>query len=268
MAIDQTPSTSSTESMKPSAIDNEFPTYRAISSMAIFSLILGLASVFAFASLWFLLLSGASLLTGLLAIRKIHRYPEVLTGASFARVGIGVGLLFGLSAITHVVVEEFTTQLDINRFANHLVDVIKKEPVSHTLWYEQDPDFRAHNTPDQTVEAMKKAKTPSNPDPYGSKAAGVIQVKERLKTTGQEIKYTKIEKKYIDGLTIYANALVEVDGPATKEYPKKAYGVIQMTKGPGAGAYDWVVQDFKYPYTPESAALEIQAKDDGHGHSH
>ena len=40
----------------------------------------------------------ASTFTGILALRKIRQLPEVLTGTTLARVGIGLGLLFGLTA--------------------------------------------------------------------------------------------------------------------------------------------------------------------------
>ncbi len=267
MALDQTPSPAATESLAPPAIDNEFPTYRAISSLAVFSLVFGLASVFSFASLWFLLLAGAAVVSGWMALRKISRFPEILTGASYARVGIGVALLFGLSSITNYVAEEILTTVDAQRFAQHYIEIIKDQPVGLALWYEQGLEYRKVKTPDDVVEEIKKSKNPGTEDPYGQKTAGFVAIKNRLKSSGQELRFSKIESKIVHGITIYANALIEVDGPVTATYPKKQYGLIMMSKAPGVGKYDWVVQDFKFPYTPESVGVEVpHADDDGHGH--
>jgi hypothetical protein len=267
VAIDQTPSSSTSDQIPKAAIDNEFPTYRAISSLAVFSLIFGLLSVFSFASLWFLLLMAGSTITGWLAIRRIRRVPEILTGRSLAVVGIGVGLLFGLSAITHEVVQEILTSMDARNFANHYMEILKEKPISLALWYEQNIEYRTQNSPDKIVEEIKKAaKSPSGGDNYLTKSTPYVQIKERLKSPGQELHYSKIESKLILGLTTYANVLLEVDGPVTKEFPKKEYALIQLTKQPGAGKYDWVVKEFKFPYTPSSATVEVPHEDDGHGH--
>ncbi len=272
MAIDQTPSTpAEAESATSPAIENEFPTYRAISSLAIFSLLLGLASVFSFASLWFLFFTAGSTISGWLAIRKIRKFPEILTGSSFAGAGIGIGLLFGLSAVTHEVVQDVITTMDAKRFANYYVDLLKdkNQPVYVPLWYEQPIEYRRspENTPEKAAEAVKKQRSPMMSDVYTAKTAGFNQIRQRLKSEKQELRYTRVEKKYIDGLTVYANVLIEVDGPATPDYPSKTYALIQMTKEPGAGPNEWVVQDFKYPYTPQSAAIAVEHKsDDGHGH--
>ncbi len=266
MAIDQTPSSS--ESPAAPAIDNEFPTYRAISPLAVFSLILGLASVFSFASHWFLLLTAAAMIAGGLALRKIHQFPEILTGAGIARTGFGVGMVFGCSAIAYTLAEDFSTTRDATEFAKHYIEVIKDQPVSVGLWYQQNPEYRKVKGPEDVVEELKKAKSPAQDDPYGSRAAPYVQIKNRLKVSGQEIHFSKLEAKVIDGLTIYANVLVEVDGPASKEYPTKEYGLILMIKGPGAGKNDWVVKDLRYPYTPETSKVEVEhhGSDDGHGH--
>jgi hypothetical protein len=266
VAIDQTPSPSSSDPMPSAAIENEFPTYRAISSLAVFSLILGLLSVFAFANLWFLLLTAGSVLCGWLAIRKIRRLPEILTGSSIASVGIGVGLLFGGSALTHQVVEDVMTTMDAKSFANHLIEVIKKEPADVILWYQENPEYRKKNTPEKVAESVKTSKNPTQVDPYGAKVKPILMIQERLKSPGQDLHYSKVESKLIIGLTIYANVLLEMDGPVTKEYPNHDYALIQMIKNPGAGKFDWVIKDFTYPYTPSSTVVEIPHEDDGHGH--
>src|SRR4051794_7286216 len=157
------------------AIENEFPAYRAISSLSILSLVLGVGSVFCFASLWFLILVAASVLVGMMSIRKIRRLPDVLTGAAYARVGIGLGLLFGLCALSHVASQEVLINLDAGRFARFYLKVIKDEPVSMSLWFQQRPDYRKTKSPDEIAEELRKTKNPVSPDPYGEKTLGIQQ---------------------------------------------------------------------------------------------
>jgi hypothetical protein len=268
VAIDQTSSTSSPDSVPMPAIENEFPTYRAISSMAILSLVLGIASVFCFASLWFLTLVAGSVLVGMVAIRKIRQLPEVLTGAAYARVGIGLGLLFGLCAVTQVVSQEVMINLDAGRFARFYIKVIKDEPVSMALWFQQRPEYRKTKSPDEIAEELRKTKNPMSPDLFGEKTLAFMQIKDRLRQQGEEIRYVKIESKAVDGLTVHAFALFELAGPGSKEYPEKQFGLVQMLKGPGAGPDDWTVQEVRFPYTPASAVATVQKADDGHGHGH
>ena len=268
MAIDQTPSTSLPDKPQVSAIENEFPAYRAISPMAVFSLVLGLGSVFCFASPWFLVVVAGSVLTGWMSIRKIQRLPEVLTGANYARVGMGLGLLFGLVSVTYTVLTDFNVNRDASEFARRYVEVIKNKPMSEALWFEQQPAFRITKTPDEIADDLKKSKSKMSPDPYGEKTADIQKMKDRLKGQGESIKFSKIETKVIDGLSIYANALIELDGPGSKDFPEKEqFALVQLFRGPDGGRNDWIVQSVKFPYTPASTVAEVEKKgDDGHGH--
>jgi len=267
VAIDQTPSTSSSDSPPIAAIDNEFPAYRAISSTAVLSLILGLGSVFCFTSLWFLVVVATSVFFGLIALRKIRQFPEVLTGAAFARLGIGLAVLFGAVSLTQVATQEIMVRIDASRFAKNYVEVLKNESVNQALWYEQPADYRNDKSPDEVAAEMKKMKSQGAPDPYAEKAAVVLRIKERLKSAGEVLEYSKIESKAIDGLTVYAYALLEIHGPGSKEFPKEQYALLQLVKSLDSGRDDWMVQSISYPYTPQSVLAEVkQHADDGHGH--
>jgi hypothetical protein len=269
VAIDQTTSKSTTDSPPTSAIENEFPTYRAISSLSILSLVLGVGSVFCFASPWFLLVVAGSVLTGWLAIRKIRQLPDVLTGTAYARVGIGLGLLFGLTAITYSFVQDFTVGMDASQFAKHYVTVIRDKPMSWALWYQQRPDYRKTKTEEEIADELKKSKSPTMPDPYGEKTADIQKMKNRLKGKDETIRFAKIESLAIQGLDVYANALIEFDGPGSKDFPEKEqFALVQLFKAPDGGKDDWVVQEIKFPYTPASVVATAKAKDDGHGHGH
>jgi hypothetical protein len=146
--------------------------------------------------------------------------------------------------------------------------VIKSQPVDTSLWYEQNPEYRKTKTTDQIAEEIKQVKTPATPDFYKDKTASVSMIKERLKGPNEAIHFARIESKAVDGLTIYANALIELDGPGTDEFPKEQFALVEMTKNPGAGPNDWIVKDIRFPYKPASAVAVVEKKDDGHGHGH
>ena len=270
MAIDQTPSTSSPDPAAIAAIENEFPAYRAISSTAVLSLISGLASVFCYADLWFLGFVAAAIILGLFSIRKIRQLPDILTGTAFARLGIGLAMLFGLTAVTRVVSQDFLINMDASQFAKHYIGVIKDESVDSALWFQQDPAYRKTKSPAELVQELRKTKNPAGMDPYQDKMSVLQKIKDRLKGQGEEIHYSKIETRAVDGLTTYANALIELDGPGSKDFPEKEqFALFEMVKGGDAGRLDWVVKDVKFPYTPASVAATVVKKDDdGHGHGH
>jgi hypothetical protein len=266
VAIDQSPLNSPTESMAVPAIDNEFPTYRAISPSAVLSLVFGIGSVFCFADLWFLLLSATSVGLGLYAQKKIRQFPEVLTGAGLARVGIGVGLLFGLTALSQVLAEEFTIRIDAGRFARFYITVIKDKPISESLWYQQPLAYRKDRTPDELVDELKKGKAQMGIDPYTAAAKPIQEMKERLDGgKGGDLVYESIESKALDGLTTYANALVKLEiVKPTADHPEtEVYALFKMVKG----SDEWMVREVTFPYTPKSSTVSVEKKvDDGHGH--
>ena len=269
MAIETKSALDLTSSLDRPVIENEIPAYRAISARAVSSLVLGLCSVFCFTSLWFLLVVAASVVFGWVALRAIRRLPDILTGSSLAKAGIGLGLVFGISATAQVFVQDIMLSYEASEFAKMYVDVLKTHPIADAIWYLQPPDYRKDRTPDQLVEELKKAKSPSTGDTYGTLTAEIRAIKDRIKEPNQEIHYSRLETKLADGLTSYANALVDLDGPATKDFPDtEQFALIEMVKGPNAGRNDWKVRSIKFPYKPASMALMTEKKDDGHGHSH
>lgn len=265
MAIDQNPPPTTADPMAVPAIDNEFPTYRAISARAIGSLILGLGSIFCFADLWFLVVAAGSVVLGLLAIRAIRRLPDVLTGQAFARVGIGLALAFALSALTRTGVQDVLANVDAGRFAKEYTEVLKSQPISVAVWYLENPLTRKEKKPDAVLEEMKNAKSPGGGTAFLERASTIQTIKDRLKGPGEEIRYAGIESKDINGLTLYANALVELDGPGSKEFPEKEqFGLVQMVKYPEG----WLIKGVIFPYRPKStkAAPDKPAGDHGHAH--
>ena len=88
-------------------IENELPTYRAISNLAIFSLVCGALAIFSFAHPFFYLAAILAVVLGMLAHRAIRQYPDMLTGHGIANAGIALGLIFGLGCGTYTTVQTF-----------------------------------------------------------------------------------------------------------------------------------------------------------------
>jgi len=88
-----------------SPIENELPTYRAISTRAIFSLVFGALSVFVVAHPFFYATAILAVVVGIAANRAIRNHPDMLTGQGLANVGIALGLISGLGCGTYTVVQ-------------------------------------------------------------------------------------------------------------------------------------------------------------------
>ena len=90
-----------------SVIENELPTYRAISPRAVFSLICGILALFSLAHPFFYVFAVLAVVLGLSADRNIQRYPDMLTGRGLAKAGAAMGLIFGLGVFTVTTVQGY-----------------------------------------------------------------------------------------------------------------------------------------------------------------
>ncbi|MBX6312515.1 MAG: DUF4190 domain-containing protein [Isosphaeraceae bacterium] len=140
-----------------SAIENEIPAYRAISPMAVFSLVLGVLSALSFADYWFLGAAVAAIGTGWLADRKIRRLPDVLTGRGLAQAGIGLGLMFGLSSVTIGAVQYALLVRDAERFARSYAQVLRSGDLAQALHYKLAPQARRQQKPEETLKQFQQA---------------------------------------------------------------------------------------------------------------
>ena len=108
MATDQKISTIDTEPVASGpVIENEIPTYRAISARAIFSVAFGVLSACTLAHPFFYVFAILAIGFGIWAHLKIQQFPDMLTGQGLANVGIGLGLVFGLASGTFSTVQYF-----------------------------------------------------------------------------------------------------------------------------------------------------------------
>jgi hypothetical protein len=266
-----TPSTGTTNAaagtLPASAIENELPTYRAISATAVVSLLCGIVSILSFASWGFLIFSAAAIAIGLLADRKIVRYSDVLTGRGIAQAGIAIGLSFGLASITMTMVQSWLRVRAAEGFARQYEDVLNKGLLEDIVWYGQAPHVRKDRTPKGLLEEMKKS------SPGGGmmdmELASITQLKSRLGDGKAEVHFEKIEQHGKDGLDSFAAALYEIHPKGSTKIPEGEQYALAVLRGrPTESSLEWFVENLNYPYKPASYKVAPKPADDGHGHAH
>ena len=270
MSIEQNITAPVTEPETVSAIENEIPAYRAINPHAIVALILGVLAVFSFASWYFLSLAVAAVVVGFLADRKIQRFPNVLTGRGLAQAGIGLGLTFGLTALSITAVQGVIRTSQAKAFAQTYMETARKGTEQQLVWLAQPPEARANTTPEEVVSGMLKEQ--GGAMMFDQKYGGVRELKKRLAEPGAEIHYESVESHGEEGLNPYAAVLLKVHSPQAKkpdEVAQRALAFLRGSKTKG-GRYEWWVDSLTFPYTPSGTPFQPPSKpvDDGHGHAH
>ncbi len=307
MAIDpHTATRSAPDPALVSAVENEIPAYRAIPPLAIAGLLAGFASLLCFAWLGFLPLAVLAILCGGLALRKIHRQPDMYTGRGFAQLGIAFGLIFGLSSFTYTTATTWVLSSRAESFAKgQLLPIFQEAAVSDAaqnnaslndaLWYKAPPERRRSMTPEQVRQAMDNPNAPGTAF-LEQQVGGLVSLMEHLKLwPGAETKYVKIERTGSDDAVPVAVALLEIKWPesavhnhdehehdpndpnATEEEKLEAkqassmnrrgdfMAVVLKSRREGR-SLAWWVDDYVYPYRPDTYASKAKKVDDGHGH--
>lgn len=269
MATDHKTSTYDSQISPGSAIENELPTYRALSSRAVFSFLCGLLALFSFAHPFFYLFAALAVILGISADRKIQRYSEILTGRRLAQAGIAMGLVFGLSIATITMVQTFIQSREAAKFARYYGELLKKGSLADILWIGMPPQQRKSVSPQQVIERMQSAKS-QELAMMEMKNAPLKAIKKRLSSSNQEdIHFVKLEGQTTEHLNVVAFALFEVHGPGTKDFPEKEEYALAVLKGvPKGKDFEWWVDDLRYPYKPSSFVISEKPVDDGHGHAH
>jgi hypothetical protein len=252
-----------------SVIENELPTYRAISPRSVLSLICGILALFSLAHPFFYLFAVLAVMLGLSADRNIQRYPDMLTGRGLAKAGAAMGLIFGLGVFTVTTVQGLIVSRNAKSFANHYADVIKSGGLGDVLLLNIPPSQRKGLTSSDVMEKMKSSKREETAM-LEMKNGPIKGLKKRLELKDQELHFVRLEAEGNEGLTHVALALFEVHGPTTKDFPQQEEYALAIMKGVASDSgFDWWVDDVRYPYKPASAAItESKPADDGHGHAH
>ena len=265
MANDPTAAPGTAPTWSSSAIENELPTYRAVSLWAVGSLVLGVISGVAFASLNFLVASVLAIAAGALALRAIRREPDRFTGAGLANVGIALGLITGLAAPTYAVVQRTIIGRQATAYAEGLCETFPEGGFRQALWYTSPPMARQQATPDQMIEELQaqpeQAEPMSNP-----RVAALRTIADRLESSDeQHIHVEGIENRGYDGITPFAGVLLRIDGPNPAGVPSTEFAMLLIKGLDGASGREWYVDDIQYPYKRGS---EAQIVESAHGHDH
>jgi len=267
VAIDPNVTRTDVESRAASPIENEIPAYRAISPLAITSLILGALSILSFAHWFFLGFAALAIVLGFLADRKIGRFSDVLTGRGLAQAGIGLGLIFGLASVTTAAVQGYLRSSAATRFATAYAQVLQDKPVEEALWYQVPPEERKTKTPGQVAKEMREG-TP-DPGAFEMQTGALRQLKDRLeKDKDTKVRFSKLESHGVDGLTAFATALLELTEPDAKHDHGEEFALVLLKSDNTKGRFEWRVDEFQFPYKPASFVPASKPVDDGHGHAH
>ena len=269
MATDEHRSHVLVERCQSSAIENELPTYRAISWRAILSLLLGVLALFSLAHPSFYLCAVLAVVLGITADRNIQRYSDILTGRKLAHSGIALGLIFGLGIFTVTTVQARLRSRQAASYARHYAEVAKTASLADLMMLGIPPSQRGSVTPE---DLMKRLESSRRRDPTTEmRLAPVRHLKKRLDSSkDQEIHFVKLEKEGSQKLTYIALALFEIHGPETKEFPQKEEFALVRFNGTSEGGkgYEWWVDEVSYPYKPSTATIPEKSGGDGHGHAH
>jgi len=275
--------------LRRSAIENEIPTYRAVSTLAVFAVLCGLLGALSFTHWAFYLFALAAVVLGYWADRSIQSRPDVLTGRGLARAAMAMGLIFGLSIYTITTVQHFLAKRQASAFAAQYGERLKSGSLAELYWVGLNPVQRAGVTPEENLKQMQ-AQTQDAPM-MDMKYGALRKLTQELHASPESsIKFNSIERLEREDLTLVALALFDVHiGEAKEEHkegePAKegeaehkhehqeardthALAIIKGAVPENKSAYEWWVDDVQYPYTPKTAALPEKKVDDGHGHAH
>jgi hypothetical protein len=261
------------------AIENELPTYRAISPLAVGSLVAALIGLLCYTNSWFLISSGVAIVLGAMAIRKIKRQPDVFTGTRLAQAGVVVALVSSLSSVTMSTVQSMLVTQSAERFIkNELLTVLEARDLDSALWWKTAPEGRVGLDPSQV---RKRFEQPSerNATMFEMMAGPVARLVRELKLSpGARLEFRRVEQTGTDGLTPYAFATIRIAWPPEKgdeandhKHDPNEHGellaVLLKSKREGRREL-WWVEDYYYPYTDGSYQPKVKPVDDGHGHGH
>ena len=269
MATDEQRSSVLFEQHQGSAIENELPTYRAISWRAILSVLLGILALFSLAHPFFYLCAVLAVLLGITADWNIQRYSDILTGRKLAQTGVALGLIFGLGIFTVTTVRAIVRSRHAASYAKYYAEALKTASLPELLMLEVPPSQRGSVT---SEDHMKRFESTKRKDPtLEVKLTPIRSLKKRLDSSkDQGIHFVKLEKEGTEKLTYIALALFEIHGPETNEFPQKEEFALVRLHGSSEGGkgFEWWVDDVSYPYKPSTATIIEKSGGDHHGHGH
>jgi hypothetical protein len=255
VAIDpNSPSRPVAADLEPTIIDNELPAYRALHPLAIVSLIFGLSAVLTYLSWYFAILGAIAIVLGVLAQRKIHRLSDVYTGEKMANAGIGLGLLFSLSALTIGFMQGWLIERDAGKFAKEYARVLQEGTIADAFALESAPRAREGKN---RQEMFDQAKAQAKGGMFEEQTRSLNEIKRRLSGPGQSVEFRGIIRHDSKDLQVYANAIFALKGPKTQAFPEETqYAEVVLHGLPKSGAtYEWWVDKLVFPVPGDKLGL-------------
>jgi hypothetical protein len=91
----------------------------------------------------------------------------------------------------------------------------------------------------------------------------------------QNVKFVKIERVGEEEslgapeVVIYAQALLQIDGPGTAAFPEKQQHAMALLKAlPHGRSFVWWVDTVRFPFNPDTTLEPEKRVSDSHGHAH
>lgn len=191
--------------------ENELSGYKAINGAAIFSIVMGVASLLMFVDTNFFFVPLLAVVFGALALRRIKKFPEVYTGLKMAQAGIGLSVLFSLVAFSIGFAYQFNLNKDAQAYADSLADVIKSRRPEELLFLKVPESQRGDLTPDKLiaqrmeggVEGKMSVETDLKP---------LKQIVADRESPGASLAFDQIELAGYDKLTPFAFLRYSISG--------------------------------------------------------
>ena len=251
MAIDPRTISRQVERDSHPANENELPAYRAVSRLAIISLVFGARLNSRVLSGYFCPDSGVSPSPlGLMALRNIRNLPDVLTGTRMTDAGIALGLLFSLSALTITVAQSWIVDHEATKFARTYVEALRSGSLDNVLFLEIHPESRKTKTQAELLAEFKQ----------GMRGPGMFEMqtqapRDMIKRLASAPEQTVHLGKIIDHATIGMDAYVEFllifKGPKSQEFPEETqYGLVRFQGIPEGKTFGWKALLTKFPQPP------------------
>ena len=229
---------------------NEIASYKAVVPSALISPILGGLSILSFIHYYFAFSGLLAIVLGVHALRKIKRYPDLWMGEKFAKVGIVLGLLFCLSSQTISATQAWMRIRAASNFAKQYGELIKTGSVEDVLFYHGVPEAREGKNAGEVVDMMKKSSP--NPQAFDDMTKPLREVKALVKG-GDTLEYVHLEAQGPQEFRIFAHPLFKISGPGIKgSSSQDVYLLVRMNGRVINGKFEWMVDEFKYPYVPNS----------------
>jgi hypothetical protein len=247
-----------------SSVENELPTYRAVSVWAIVSLLLGVASIFSFAHNSFLAAAVGAIITGAIALRMVQKYPDLVTGKGLANVGIGLGLAFGLSSFTIGFTQSLLLKKEVEKFAAEYAEVVETGSFAKMMFMQLPSDQRAETTPEKFMaDLQQNTNGEFEGDPRTQSVKDVLAY-----LSGPEAGHAhvaRVEQVASSGLTPLGFFVVNLETSDPKKEKSSQFLGVQVRSDKVGSKRGWHVDSLIFPY---SLGANENIVESAHGHDH